>query len=58
MKKEIRKELNTLIEKAKGTPQRNDVGTCQFKDMVDAKKMNKDLTANIAMREYKKWKRS
>lgn len=58
MKNETRQEVNKLLDIAKGTPKRNDLNTSAVKDLQDAKKMNKELTAQIAIDNYKKWKKS
>lgn len=58
MKKETRKKVNILLKKATGNPSKNDLGTCVVKDLKDCLKINKELTAKIAINEYNKWKKS
>lgn len=57
MKKETRQEVNKILEKAKGTPQKNDINVFT-KDLQDAKRSNSETKAKIAIQEFKKWKRS
>ena len=57
MKKETRQEVNKILEKTKGTPQKNDMN-CFTKDLMDAKRSNNEESAKIAIKNYKEWKKS
>lgn len=57
MKRETRQEVDKILDKAKGTPQKNDMN-CFTKDLMDAKRSNNEQSAKIAIKNYKDWKKS
>jgi hypothetical protein len=57
MKKETRQEVNKILDKAQGTPKKNDLNVFT-KDLQDAKRSNSEIKARIAIQEFKKWKKS
>ena len=57
MKRETRQEVDKILDKAKGTPQKNDMNSFT-KDLMDAKRSNNEQSVKIAIKNYKEWKKS